>query len=148
MKKLFAVLAAILAFAAAMQLYLAAFGHFSNPDDGLFVVHGINGAYVLRFLPVVLIIVGAIAKVGKQLIWMNVWVIILTLVQLLLFILTGVFFGVDEESVEVPIGASLFLGLHGLVGLAIIGLTIDIMRRAFALAKTDDKVAERATPTS
>jgi hypothetical protein len=147
MKKLFAVLAALLAISAGLQLYFAAMGYFSNPDDHLMAIHGINGAYVLRFLPVILIIIGVIAKVGKTLIWMNVWVVVLTLLQIVLFILAGVLFGVSEESVEIPLGASIFLGLHGLVGLAIIGLAIEIARRGMMLAKSDKTVESSTTTT-
>jgi hypothetical protein len=77
-----------------------------------------------------------------------VWVVILTLVQILLFILAGVIFGVSEESVEVPLGASIFLGLHGLVGLAIIGLAIEIARRGILVAKSDGTAVESPAPTS
>jgi len=145
-RKLFAVLAVLLSISAVLQLYFAAVGVFSNPDDGLFVIHGINGQYVLRFLPVVLIIVGAIAKVGKRLLWLCVWVVVGTLVQLLLFILTGVIFGISEESADVPLGASLFLGLHGLVGFAIIGLAVEIARRAVLLGFP--RAPREATPVA
>ena len=133
MRKVFAVVAVLLAISAVLQLYFAAIGVFSNPDDALFAIHGFNGQYVVRFLPVLLIIIGVIAKVGKRLIWLCVWVIVGTLVQLLLFILTGVIFGISEESADVPLGASLLLGLHGLVGLAIIGLAIEVARRGVLL---------------
>jgi hypothetical protein len=62
-----------------------------------------------------------------------VWVIVGTLVQLLLFILSGVIFGGGEDSTEVPLGATILLGFHGLVGLALIGLSVEITRRAIAL---------------
>ena len=133
MRKVFAVVAVLLALSAILQLYLAAVGVFSNPDDDLFAIHGMNGEYVLRYLPVLLIIVGLIAKVGRRLIWLCVWVIVGTLVQLLLFILTGAIFGIGEGSADVPLGASLLLGLHGLVGLAIIGLAVEIARRGVLL---------------
>ena len=133
MRKLFAVVGVLLALSAIMQLYFAALGVFSNPDDELFAIHGFNGQYVVRFLPVVLIIVGLIAKVGKTLIWLSVWVIVATLVQLVLFILAGVLFGATHDTPNVPIGASILLGFHGLVGLAIIGLAVEIARRGVLL---------------
>ena len=133
MRKLFAVLAILLTLSAVMQLYFAAIGVFSNPDDHLFDIHGFNGQYVLRYLPVLLIVVGVIAKVGRTLVWLSVWVIVGTLVQLLLFILSGVIFGGGEDSTEVPLGATILLGFHGLVGLALIGLSVEITRRAIAL---------------
>jgi hypothetical protein len=146
MRKLFAVLAILLTLSAVMQLYFAAIGVFSNPDDDLFAIHGVNGQYVLRYLPVLLIVVGAIAKVGKTLIWMSVWVIIGTLVQLLLFILSGVIFGAGEGSTNVPLGATILLGFHGLVGLALIGLSVEITRRAVALGFP--RQAKAATPAA
>jgi hypothetical protein len=144
MRKLFAVLAILLTLSAVMQLYFAAIGVFSNPDDDLFAIHGFNGQYVLRYLPVLLIVVGAIAKVGRTLIWMSVWVIVGTFVQLLLFILSGVIFGTGEGSTNVPLGATILLGFHGLVGLALIGLSIEITRRAVALGFP--RQAKTATP--
>jgi hypothetical protein len=144
MRKLFAVLAILLTLSAVMQLYFAAIGVFSNPDDDLFAIHGINGQYVLRYLPVLLIVVGLIAKVGRTLIWLSVWVIVGTLVQLLLFILSGVIFGAGEGSTNVPLGATILLGFHGLVGLALIGLSIEITRRAVALGFP--RRAKQATP--
>jgi Family of unknown function (DUF6220) len=146
MRKLFAVLAVALALAAVLQLYFAAVGVFSNPDSDLFAIHGFNGQVVLRLLPLLLIIVGAIAKVGKALIWRSVWVLVGTFVQLLLFILAGVIFGVTAESVDVPIGASILLGFHGLVGLVIIGLSIDIARLGLRLGFP--RKAKEATPAA
>jgi hypothetical protein len=144
MRKLFAVLAVILAVAATLQLYFAAMGVFSKPDDDLFAIHGFNGEYILRYLPVLLIIVGAIAKVGRRLIWLSVWVIVGTLVQLLLFILAGVIFGAGPDNPDVPLGATILLGFHGLVGLAIIVLSIVIARRGIALGFP--RQAKEATP--
>lgn len=133
MRKLFAVLAVLLSLAAVLQLYFAALGFFSNEDDHLFAIHSFNGQYILRFLPVLLIIVGLIAKVGKTLIWLCVWVIVATLVQLVLFILAGVIFGAGPDNPDTPLGASILLGFHGLVGLVIIGLAATIGRRGVAL---------------
>jgi hypothetical protein len=146
MRKLFAVIAILLTLSAVMQLYFAAIGVFSNPGDDLFAIHGFNGQYVMRYLPVLLIVVGAIAKVGRTLIWMSVWVIIGTLVQLLLFILSGVIFGVGPDSTNVPLGATILLGFHGLVGLALIGLSIEITRRATALGFP--RPAKQSTPAA
>ena len=150
MRKLFAILAILLTAAAAMQLYFAAIGVFSNPDDELFKIHGFNGQIVLRVLPLLMIIVGAIAKVGRSLIWQSAWVLILSLVQLLLFILAGVLFGATKESVDVPIGATIMLGFHGLVGMAMIGLSIEILRKAIPLGfpRSGTKTPEEVTPVS
>ncbi|MEP6479209.1 MAG: DUF6220 domain-containing protein [Rhodoglobus sp.] len=134
MRKLFAVLAALLALAAVMQLYFAAMGVFSSEDRDLFAIHGFNGQYIVRYLPVLLIIVGIIAKVGKTLIWLCVWVIVGTFVQLVLFILAGAIFGAGPDNPDVPIGATILLGFHGLVGLTIIGLAAVLARRAMMLA--------------
>ena len=146
MRKLFAIVAVLLAISASLQLYFAALGVFSNPDSDLFAIHGFNGQYIVRFLPLILIIVGAIAKVGKTLIWLSVWVIVGTLVQLILFILAGAIFGVSEESADVPLGASILLGFHGLVGFAIIALSIEIARRGVLLGFP--RQAKAATPAA
>jgi hypothetical protein len=100
----------------------------------------------VRYLPVLLIIVGAIARVGKTLIWMSVWVILGTLLQLVLFILAGVIFGAGPDATNVPLGATILLGFHGLVGLAIIGLSIEITRRAMGLGFP--RPAKQGTPAA
>jgi hypothetical protein len=146
MRKVFAVVAILLTLSAVMQLYFAAIGVFSNPKDDVFAIHGFNGQYILRYLPVVLIVVGLIGKVGRPLILLSVWVIVGTLLQLVLFILAGVIFGAGPNATNVPLGATILLGFHGLVGLAIIGLSIEITRRAMALGFP--RPAKRVTPAA
>lgn len=142
MRKAFAILAVLLLAASILQLYFAAMGVFSNPDDDLFAVHGFNGQYVLKILPLILIVVALLAKVGRRLVWFSVWFLILSLFQLVLFILTGVLFGITEESENVPLGATIFLSLHGLVGLAMIALSFEIARRALAIGFPRDAKAK------
>jgi len=149
MRKVFVVVTGLLTLSTALQIYFAAMGVFSVPDDHLFVIHGTNGRIVLPILVLLTILTAALARAGKRTIWLSVIVLGLLILQTLFFILTGVIFGVTEESSEVPLGATLFVSLHGLNGLAIIALSATLFARARRLAREPRETARAAqAPTS
>jgi tellurite resistance protein TehA-like permease len=130
-RKLFAVLASLFALSAVLQLYFAALGEFSNKSDDLFNIHGTNGRYILPALGLLVIVGAALARAGRNTIVLAVVAFVLIYVQTGLFILAGLIFNVSEESANKPIGASILLGFHGLVGLSIIVLSAIIAQRAW-----------------
>ena len=130
MRKVFVVVTALLTISTALQIYFAAMGVFSVPDDHLFAIHGTNGRIVLPILVLLTILTAALARAGKRTIWLSVLVLGLLALQTVIFILTGVIFGVGPESTEVPLAATLFVSLHGLNGLAIIALSATLFARA------------------
>ncbi|WP_210509219.1 DUF6220 domain-containing protein [Naasia sp. SYSU D00057] len=147
MRKVFVVVTALLTVSTALQIYFAAMGVFSVPDDHLFAIHGTNGRIVLPILVLLTILTAALARAGKRTIWLSVIVFGLLILQTLFFILTGVIFGVTEESTEVPLAATLFVSLHGLNGLAIIALSATLFARARRLAREPRDSARKADAT-
>jgi hypothetical protein len=100
----FLTVAVLFTAAVVVQLYLAAVGVFSNPEDELFSWHGTNGRIVLPILAIVLIVSAALARAGRRTIWLSVLPLVLILFQTVLFILTAMGFGLDE-SMQRTIGA-------------------------------------------
>lgn len=136
MRKLFLVVTVLFAASVVAQLYLAAVGVFSDPEDELFAWHGTNGRIVLPILALLTILTAALARAGKRTIWLAVLPLGLLIVQTLLFILTGVLFGLGPEShAEPPLGATLFLALHGVNGAAILLTSVALVVRARKLVR-------------
>ena len=136
MRKLFLVVTILFTASVILQLYFAAVGVFSNPEDELFAWHGTNGRIVLPILALLLIVTAALARAGKRTIWLSVLPLVLILFQTVLFILTGVIFGLDESShAEPPLAATLFLSLHAVNGAAILLLGVLLVVRARRLVR-------------
>jgi hypothetical protein len=133
-RKVFSIVSILAVAAVVLQFYFAGMGVFSVPEDELFAVHGMSGRIVLPVIFLLSLITAAIARAGKRTIWMTVIAILLLALQTILFILTGAIFGVGPESAEIPLAATLMVSLHVVNGLAILGLTIAIARRAWVLA--------------
>ena len=78
----------------------------------------------------------ALARAGKRTIWLSVLPLVLILFQTVLFILTGVIFGLDESShAAPPLAATLFLALHAVNGTAILLLGVLMIVRARRLLR-------------
>jgi carbon starvation protein CstA len=146
MRKLFLTVAVLFTAAVVLQLYFAAVGVFSNPEDELFNWHGTNGRIVLPILAILLIITAALARAGKRTIWLSVLPLVLLLFQTVLFILTGAIFGLDEHTPP-PLGATLLLSLHAVNGTAILLLGVLFIVRARRLVR-EGAPAKPETPVS
>ena len=146
MRKLFLTVAVLFTAAVVLQLYFAAVGVFSNPEDELFNWHGTNGRIVLPILAILLIITAALARAGKRTIWLSVLPLVLLLFQTVLFILTGAIFGLDEHTAP-PLGATLLLSLHAVNGTAILLLGVLFIVRARRLVR-EGAPAKPETPVS
>lgn len=147
MRKLFLTIAVLFTASVVVQLYLAAVGVFSDPEDELFAWHGTNGRIVLPILALLLIVSAALARAGKRTIWLSVLPLVLVLFQTVLFILTAMGFGLDEHTAP-PLAATLVLSLHAVNGTAILLLGVLLIVRARRLvregapAKTDTPVSD------
>ncbi|MCD2442696.1 DUF6220 domain-containing protein [Agromyces sp. SYSU K20354] len=136
MRKLFLTIAWLFTAAVVLQLYFAAVGVFSNPDDELFSWHAMNGRFVLPILALLLIVTAALARAGKRTIWLSVLPLVLILFQTVLFILTGVIFGLDESSIaDPPLAATLVVSLHAINGTAILLIGVLLIVRARRLVR-------------
>ncbi|MDQ0575971.1 DUF6220 domain-containing protein [Agromyces albus] len=136
MRKVFLTVAVLFTAAVVVQLYLAAVGVFSNPEDELFSWHGTNGRIVLPILAILLIVSAALARAGRRTIWLSVLPLVLILFQTVLFILTAMGFGLDESNWgSPPLGATLVLSLHAVNGTAILLLGVLLVVRARRLVR-------------
>ncbi|WP_022890644.1 DUF6220 domain-containing protein [Agromyces italicus] len=136
MRKLYLTVTVLFTAGVMLQLYLAAVGVFSDPEDELFAIHGTNGRIVLPILALLLIITAALAKAGKRTVWLSALPLILLVVQTLLFILTGVVFGLGpDDHTAPPLGATLMVSLHGLNGAIILIAAIVLVGRARRLVR-------------
>lgn len=137
MKKAFLVTTVLFVIDSMLQVYLAAFGSFGleTGDEEAFGPHAINGQIVLRVLALAMIVFAALARAGKRTIWLTVTVFLLTVLQLVIFIIAGVIFGVGPDSSVVPLPAILTVSLHGLNGALIIVLGVALFFRARKLVR-------------
>ncbi|WP_426504449.1 DUF6220 domain-containing protein [Dactylosporangium sp. McL0621] len=130
MRKAFAGLAALFLLAVVIQFFLAASGAFNTaPSEESFRAHRALG-YVIFLLAVVLVIVAAVARMSGRLIGMAGMVTGLVVLQVLIAVLARV---LDTGDMTTTVGQLVF-GLHGVNGLAIVALSVRILRQAQALA--------------
>ncbi|MEU7875727.1 DUF6220 domain-containing protein [Dactylosporangium sp. NPDC049140] len=130
MRKAFAGLAALFLLAVVVQFFLAASGAFNTaPNDESFRPHRTLG-YVIFLLAVVLVIVAAVARMSGRLIGMAGLVAGLVVVQVLIAALARAF---DTGDITTTAGQLIF-GLHAVNGLAIVAVSMRILRLARALA--------------
>ncbi|NES16907.1 MULTISPECIES: DUF6220 domain-containing protein [Micromonospora] len=132
MRKLFAGLAALLMLAVVAQFYFAASGAFSTaPNDEAFRPHRALG-YVIFLLPVLMVIVAALARMPGRLFGMTGLVAGLTVVQVVIAVLARAFNDTGDTSTT---AGQLIFGLHAVNGLAILAVTGNVVRQARALSR-------------
>jgi hypothetical protein len=131
MRKAFAGLAILLMLVVVAQFYFAASGAFSTaPKDESYRPHHALG-YVIFFLPLLMTIIGALARMPGRLIGMTALVAGLTGVQVVIAVLATAF-GDTGESTST---GQLIFGLHAVNGLVIMAVVGMIVRQARALSK-------------
>jgi hypothetical protein len=132
MRKAFAVLATLLMLAVVAQFYLAASGAFSTaPNDESFRAHRVL-AYVIFLLPVLMTIVGALARMPGRLVGMAGLVAGLTVVQMVIAQVAKALGDMGESTTA----GQLVFGLHAVNGLVILAVVAMIVRQARTLSKT------------
>jgi O-antigen ligase len=132
MRKIFAGLAILLMLVVVAQFYLAASGAFSTaPNDESFRPHRVLG-YVIFFLPVLMTIVGALARLPGRLVGMAGLVAGLTVVQMVIAQVAKAFGDTDDSTTA----GQLVFGLHAVNGLAILAVVGMIVRQARTLSRT------------
>lgn len=144
LRLVFLVVTILLVIDAAVQLYLAAVGAFSHDTEEGFSWHGTNGRLVLPILVLLTIVFAALARAGKRTIWLSVAQIGLLAFQTLIFILTGVIFGIGPDTPQPPLAAVLLVSLHAVGGLAMIWVAWLLARRAAELRGAAEPAAARA----
>lgn len=141
MRKVFFVLSLLVPAGVAVQYYLAAVGFFSGSHDG-FAAHGASGRIVLPTLFILLILSAALARAGRRTIWLTVLMLGLLIMQTLIFIFTGLIFGVGPETANPPLAAVLTVSLHAVNPLIIVwvGVVVALRARRLAFPKAADAV--------
>ncbi|PWU59337.1 hypothetical protein DLE60_17085 [Micromonospora globispora] len=128
MRKAFAALATLLLLIVIAQFFFAATGAFSTaPNDESFRMHHALG-YVIFLVPVVMVVVAALARMPGRLIGMAALVSGLTAVQVLIAVVARAF----GESTT---AGQLVFGLHAVNGLAMLAVAGMIVRQARALSR-------------
>jgi hypothetical protein len=129
MRKAFAALATLLLLIVIAQFFFAATGAFSTaPNDESFRMHHALG-YVIFLMPVVLVVVAALARMPRRLIGMPALVSGLTAVQVVIAVVARAF----GESTT---AGQLVFGLHAVNGLAMLAVAGMIVRQARALPRS------------
>ncbi|GAA1012357.1 hypothetical protein Aple_007640 [Acrocarpospora pleiomorpha] len=150
MRKVFFWFSVLTLVAVLAQFYFATFGAFERPvpalgaEDSAIMPHVINGTMIIPLLSIVLTVIAAIAKVGRQLIWLSITPFALVAVQLFVIFEIAGLLGATEDKTTT---ASLFvLGFHALDGVAILFVAVTVVRKARALVKGQvaEPVAVRA----
>ncbi|HEY1176418.1 MAG TPA: DUF6220 domain-containing protein [Phytomonospora sp.] len=128
MRKLFAGLSAVLLLLVAAQFFFAAAGAFSYEA---YRPHHVLG-YVIFSVPIVMAIVAALAKLPGRVIGMTLAISALVGLEVLI--------AVTAKAVGELAGALVF-GLHALVGMAIMGIAVAILRAVRPPAAAEARTA-------
>jgi hypothetical protein len=148
MRKAFLITNVLLTLALITQLYLAALGVFSEPQDDLFQFHGTNGRMVLPILVVLWIVFGFIGRIGRKNIGLTFLGMVLLALQSAYFIIAGAMGASPPPNATTPGATPYILALHGLGGTLLLLLTVwvffrvksmgPIMRSSTALAAAEE----------
>jgi uncharacterized protein DUF6220 len=148
MRKVHFVLSALVLAAVVLQFYLAGVGVFSMPEDELFGLHTTNGRITLPVLLLLNVVAAALAR-GRTLRY-AVGLVGLLALQTVIFVIAVVTTGSNPfEDTVITTAGTIILSLHVLNGLAILGVTVLLVRKAYALAfgmpavSTEVEVPER-----
>ncbi|MET0782511.1 MAG: DUF6220 domain-containing protein [Microbacterium sp.] len=158
MRKAFLVINALLTLSLIAQLYLAALGVFSEPEDELFQFHGMNGRMVLPILLILWIVFGFIARIGRKNIGLTFLGLLLLALQTGYFIIAGAMGATPPPNATTPGATPYILALHGLGGTLLLLLTIwvffrvrkmgPITRSSGAAERAEEPSVSTAAPTS
>ena len=144
MRRLYVVVLGLLLASGALQFYFAAVGAFTRPQtDDSYSLHLINGRMAFPLLALLAIGVAALAKAPGRLIGLTSLPLALVVVQTLIILLGNAIGGATDQRTT-PLALAI-LGLHAINGMAIMGVTGIVMRRARALLPSPDSVRATAT---
>ena len=145
MRKVHFVLSVLVLAAVVLQFYLAGVGVFSMPDDELFGLHTANGRFVVSALLLLNIPAAALAR-GRTLRYALGLVGLLAL-QTVIFVIAIVTTGSNPfEDTVITTAGTVILSLHALNGLVILGVTVLLVRRTYALAFPRRAAADSEAP--
>jgi hypothetical protein len=145
MRKAFLTINALLTLSLIAQLYLAALGVFSEPEDELFRFHAMNGRFILPVLLILWIVFGFIARIGRRNIGLTFLGLLLLALQSAYFIIAGALGATPPPNGSTPGATAYILALHGLGGTLLLLLTIWVFFRVRAMGQVARPSVEPAT---
>ncbi|WP_213450340.1 DUF6220 domain-containing protein [Rhizomonospora bruguierae] len=145
MRKVYLGLCALLTIAMMAQMYFAAVGAFARPQrDDSYALHDVNGRMILPALILLAIVAAAVARAPGRQIGLTAAPLGLIVVQALI-VLVGRAVGGDDDTT--PVGLAI-LGLHAVNGMATMGVSGLVLRRARAFAAAPARPAPAPAPAS
>ena len=145
MRKVFLTINAGLALALITQLYLAALGHFSQPEDEMFRFHITNGRIIIPILIILWIVFGFLARIGGKNIGLTFAGLVLLALQSVYFIIAVALGATPPPNMTTPGGTSFVLALHGLGGTLLLLLTIWVFFRVKRMGRITPSEAAPAS---
>lgn len=133
MRKAFLVVNGLLTLSLIAQLYLAALGVFSEPEEELFRFHGMNGRVVLPILLILWIVFGFLGRIGRRNIWLTFVALVLLALQTGYFIIAGAMGASPPPNATTPGATPYVLALHGLGGTLLLLLTCVVFLRVWRM---------------
>jgi hypothetical protein len=141
MRKVHFVISSLLLVAVLLQFYLVGVGVFSMPEDELFGLHSANGRFVVSILLLLNIPAAALAR-GRTLRY-ALGLLGLMALQTVIFVIAIMTTGSNPfEDVVITTAGTIILSFHALNGLVILGVTVLLARKAYALAFPKQDAAE------
>ena len=133
MRKAFLVVNGLLTLSLIAQLYLAALGVFSEPEEELFRFHGMNGRVVLPILLILWIVFGFLGRIGRRNIRLTFVALVLLALQTGYFIIAGAMGASPPPNATTPGATPYVLALHGLGGTLLLLLTCVVFLRVWRM---------------
>jgi hypothetical protein len=146
-RRAYVALAGLMVLAVVAQFYFAAVGAFAKPqDDQSFALHLMGGMMIIPVLSLLATLVAALARAPGRLIGLTAVPIGLIVLQVLITEV-GKSLGASAEDNTTP-AALAFLGLHALIGLALMAVVGITMRGARRFAAAPHAAAPAAAPSA
>lgn len=133
MRKAFLVINALLTLSLIVQLYFAALGVFSDPQEELSRFHGMNGRFVLPVLLILWIVFGFLGRIGRTNIVLTFVSLVLLALQSVYFIIAGAMGATPPPDASTPGATPYVLALHGLGGTILLLITAWVFLRVRAM---------------
>jgi hypothetical protein len=140
MARVYVWLAGTLLLAVIAQFYFAGVGIFTfpgSPKDEVpkeeFALHSVNGLFVIPLLALLAVTVAALARAPGRLIALTSALIVLPWMQIVIFVVNHAMFG---EIADAHPGARWFVSLHVINALLIMFVSIIVLRKSVALARS------------
>jgi hypothetical protein len=132
MRKVYCGLAGLMLLSVVAQFYFAAVGGFTKPaTDDAYALHSVNGMMIIPALSILATIAAALARLPGRQIGLTILPLGLVVVQMLI---VGVGSALNDSDAgdATTTGSLIILGLHGLNGLAIMGVAGTVFSGALA----------------